>query len=292
MNVTLWGTRGSLATPGAETARYGGNTSCVEVRGPRGTVLVLDAGTGIRRLGAALSGPSAAPLRRVDLLLTHLHMDHLQGLGFFGPLYNPALEVHIWGPASTTQSLWERLTRYLSPPLFPVHLRDLPCRLFLHEVPCGEITIGEFHITSALVCHPGPTVGYRIATSDALLAYLPDHEPALGAAAFPGQPDWTSGYGLAKGADLLIHDAQYSSHEYSAHVGWGHSSLQHALSFAALAGVGQLVLFHHDPTHSDADLERLVDEVIAAARPTFPVAPGREGATFTLRRQLEYSTGD
>jgi len=285
MNVTLWGTRGSLAAPGPETTGYGGNTSCVEVRGPDGAVLVLDAGTGIRRLGATLHGPAGARLGRVDLLLTHLHMDHLQGLGFFGPLYNPAMEVHIWGPASTTQSLWARLTRYLSPPLFPVHLRDLPCQLELHEVPCGEFTIGEFRINSALVCHPGPTVGYRIATADAQLAYLPDHEPALGAQAFPSREDWTSGYELAQGVDLLIHDAQYSSHEYRSHVGWGHSSLQHALDFAALAGVKQLVLFHHDPAHTDADIERLVGEAVAAARPPFPVTPGREGTTFSLQHR-------
>jgi phosphoribosyl 1,2-cyclic phosphodiesterase len=285
MNVTLWGTRGSLAAPGPDTARYGGNTSCVEVRGPEGSVLVLDAGTGIRRLGAAIP----RSLGRVDLLLTHLHMDHLQGLGFFGPLYNPAMEVHIWGPASTTQSLWDRLTRYLSPPLFPVHLRDLPCRLYLHEVPCGKFAIGEFEIGSALVCHPGPTVGYRIATADARLAYLPDHEPALGARAFPSSTDWTSGYQLARGVDLLIHDAQYSSHEYPSHIGWGHSSLQHAIEFAALAGVGELVLFHHDPAHSDGEIERLVGEALTAAQPPFAVTPGREGATFAFGQQVERS---
>src|SRR3954469_8651263 len=105
MKVTFWGTRGSLATPGPETARYGGNTACAEVRGAGGTVLVLDAGTGIRRLGAALP----RSLARVDILLTHLHMDHIQGLGFFAPLYNPAMEVHLWGPASPTLDLRERL---------------------------------------------------------------------------------------------------------------------------------------------------------------------------------------
>src|SRR5882724_473073 len=136
MHVMLWGTRGSVAAPGPETARYGGNTSCVEVRGSDGTVLVLDAGTGIRRLG-----PSLVSLKRLDLLLTHLHMDHIQGLGFFSPLYDSGVEVHIWGPASTTADLRTRLMRYLSPPLFPVHLRDLPCQLSLHEVPCGEVEV-------------------------------------------------------------------------------------------------------------------------------------------------------
>jgi phosphoribosyl 1,2-cyclic phosphodiesterase len=278
MQVTLWGTRGSVAAPGPETARYGGNTACVEVRGADGTVLVLDAGTGIRRLGATLPGT----LCRVDVLLTHLHMDHLQGLGFFAPLYNPAVEVHIWGPAGPMLSLRERLSRYMSPPLFPVRLRDAPCRLHLHEVPCGEVTIGAFTVSAAFVCHPGPTVGYRIADAEAVLAYITDHEPALGVPAFPLHRDWTSGAGLAAGADLLIHDAQYSQEEYSEHVGWGHSSLQHTLAFAALAGVKHLVPFHHDPTHTDADLDRLIAEAVAAAQPSFRVTPGTEGATFIL----------
>jgi phosphoribosyl 1,2-cyclic phosphodiesterase len=278
MRVTLWGTRGSLASPGPDTAAHGGNTSCVEVRGADGTVLILDAGTGIRRLGATL--PSNT--RRLDLLLTHLHMDHIQGLGFFAPLYDASMDVHVWGPASTTLSLRTRLSRYLSPPFFPVHLRDLSCCLTLHEVPCGDFAIGPFQICSAMVCHPGPTVGYRIETADATLTYLPDHEPALGVRSFPEAPEWTSGYGLARRADLLLHDAQYTSAEYPEHAGWGHSSIDDALRFAALAEVAHLVLFHHDPAHGDHDIERICAEALATGRPTFPVTPAAEGATFEL----------
>lgn len=277
MRVTLWGTRGSLATPGPETARYGGNTSCVEVRGREGTVLVLDAGTGIRRLAATLP----ASVRRVDLLLTHLHMDHIQGLGFFAPLYRPDIEVHIWGPASTTLSLQTRLTRYLSPPLFPVRLRELPCKL--HEVPGGEVDIGEFRVSSALVCHPGPTVGYRISAAEGVLTYLPDHEPALGATPFKFLPrEWISGGSLAAGADLLIHDSQYDTAEYAGHVGWGHSSLKQTLDFGALTEVKHLVPFHHDPAHTDADLDRLMAAAMEDAKPAYQVTPGLEGATFEL----------
>jgi ribonuclease BN (tRNA processing enzyme) len=166
MQVTLWGTRGSLATPGPEMARYGGNTSCVGVVGREGTLLVLDAGTGIRPLAATI--PES--MRRVDILLTHLHMDHIQGLGFFAPLYRPDVEVHIWGPGSATLRLQARLIRYLSPPLFPVSLSELPCKLTLHEVPFDDADIGESRVTSALVCHPGPTVGYRIADADEAVA--------------------------------------------------------------------------------------------------------------------------
>jgi phosphoribosyl 1,2-cyclic phosphodiesterase len=278
MKVTLWGTRGSLASPGHETTRYGGNTSCVEVRAAAGPVVILDAGTGIRRLGVSLP----RPLERVDLLLTHLHMDHVQGLGFFAPLYDSGVEVHIWGPGSATEDLRTRLMRYLSPPLFPVHLRDLPCRLHLHEVPCGEIEVGELRISSALVCHPGPTVGYRITSPGGAFAYLPDHEPALGAREFPVDPSWTSGYELAAGVDLLIHDAQYTAAEYPDHVGWGHSSLEHAIAFASLVAAKLLVPFHHDPAHTDEDMDRLMATAAHLAPNGLALAAAYEGATFQI----------
>ena len=280
MQVTLWGTRGSLATPGPATARYGGNTSCVAVRGREGTIIVLDAGTGVRPMAATIDDS----VQRVDVLLTHLHMDHIQGLGFFAPLYRPGVEVNIWGPASVQMTLQARLMRYLSPPLFPVRLRELPCNLKLHEVPCGEVDIGEFRVASALVCHPGPTVGYRISEGPGkVLTYLPDHEPALGSRAFPSLPrEWTSGAALAAASDLLIHDSQYTTHEYLEHVGWGHSSLRHVLAFGTLAEVRHLVPFHHDPDHSDADLDRLMAEAIYDAKPAYRVSPGREGMSFSL----------
>lgn len=278
MRVSLWGTRGSLPNAGPETVRYGGNTACVEVRGKAGSLLVLDAGTGIRRLGVQL-GPEAP---RIDVLLTHLHMDHIQGLGFFDPLYQPGLEVHIWGPASTTLDLRERLARYLSPPLFPVRLRDLPCRLTLHDVPLGRFEIGEFEIVASLVCHPGPTVGYRIMESGQSMAFLPDHEPALGAREFPGPPEWTSGFALAEGVALLIHDAQYSDAEYLEHVGWGHSSVTHAVRFGEATGVGRLVTFHHDPGHDDSTLDRLLKAARAECDGRLQLVGGLEGAVFEL----------
>lgn len=278
MRITLWGTRGSLASPGPETLRYGGNTACVEVRSADGTILVLDAGTGIQRLGAKL-GPEVP---RVDLLLTHLHMDHIQGLGFFRPLDQPRQEVHIWGPPSTTLDLRARLTRYLSPPLFPVRLRDLPCRLTLHDVPLEPFEIGGLKIVAALVCHPGPTVGYRITEDSVSVAYIPDHEPALGVRHFPDKPEWTSGFDLAARADLLIHDAQYSEVEYPQHVGWGHSTLSQTLRFAAAAGAKRLVTFHHDPGHHDVMLDGLVEEARRLFEPPFQLIPGTEGATFDL----------
>jgi len=276
MEIKFWGVRGSTPTPQPENLRYGGNTSCVEVRGHAGSVIVLDAGTGIRPLGTSL--PES--LARVDILLTHLHMDHIQGLGFFAPLYDGSKEVHIWGPASTTLSLEERLRRYLSPPLFPVRMRDLDCRLQIHEVPCGDFTIGEFRCSAALVVHPGPTVGFRLETRDGSLAYIPDHEPALGAERFPVDAKWTSGHDLAAGVDLLIHDSQFTAEEYGRHRGWGHSAFDDVLRFTKLAGAKHLVAFHHDPAHTDADLDRLLR--VPAADYPFEFTPGKEGAEFVL----------
>jgi phosphoribosyl 1,2-cyclic phosphodiesterase len=276
VKARLWGTRGSVAAPGADTARYGGNTACVEVRGSEGTVLVLDAGTGIRPLGRALAG-----VRRVDVVLTHLHMDHIQGLGFFAPLYDPDVETHLWGPASTTLDLRGRLVRYLSPPLFPVHLRDIP-RLVLHDLTIGEFEIGEFRVTADRICHPGFTVGYRVAADGATLAYLSDHEPALGVPRFPLPADWTSGHALARDADLLVHDAQYGLAEYPDHVGWGHSAIEHTLAFAKLAGAKHLVTFHHDPTHDDDEIDRMTAAAMATVPVPCMVTAGAEGAVFEI----------
>jgi phosphoribosyl 1,2-cyclic phosphodiesterase len=278
MKVTLWGTRGSLAAPGPETVRYGGNTACVEVRGADGTLLVLDAGTGIRRLGMTVE----PELERMDVLLTHLHMDHIQGLGFFRPLHQVGRKVHIWGPPSTTFGLHARLTRYLSPPLFPVRLRDLSCCLTLHNVPLGHFAIGGLQVTAALVVHPGPTVGYRITEGTVSIAYLPDHEPALGVPHFPTHAEWMSGFDLAAGVDLLIHDAQYSAAEYLEHVGWGHSAFPHVVAFATTAGVKRLVTFHHDPDHSDTMLDLLLEDPGRTTPLPFQLIPGTEGASFQL----------
>lgn len=275
MKVTLWGTRGSVAAAGPDTVRYGGDTACVQVTGPEEEMILLDAGSGIRPVGAAGNGAS-----RIDVLITHLHMDHIQGLGFFTPLFDPGIETHLWGPPSTTMRLAERLRRYLSPPLFPVRLRDLP-NTVLHDVTPGNFQIGSVTVTAELICHPGTTLGYRLETDTASLAYLPDHEPALGVATFPDSPEWTSGNSLMEGVDLLIHDAQYTDDEYSARVGWGHSTLSQLAALAARAGVGTLVSFHHDPAHSDDFLDEFNARFAAVDRP-FSFVPGRAGEVFVL----------
>jgi len=268
--VRLWGTRGSVASPGPDTVRYGGNTSCVEVR-TASALLILDAGTGIRRLGETLRGYHG----RIDLLLSHLHLDHVQGIGFFEPAFRPDLELHIWGPPSSNEGLRERLARYLSPPLFPVRLRELNPGVVLHELPSEPFQIGDVSVRADAVIHPGSTVGFRISDGTCTLAYLPDHEPALGAATFPINPEWTSGHELAKGADVLIHDAQYTPDEYAERVGWGHSSIEQTWAFSMQAGVRRLVTFHHDPGHADDELDELVAELQSRDGPT--VIGGTEG---------------
>ena len=274
MRVTVWGSRGSIASAGPETLRYGGNTACLTVEDGSDVVIVLDAGTGLRRAGLALAGDG----RVVHLMLTHLHMDHIQGLGFFRPLFEPGREIHIWGPPSATENLRARLTRYLSPPLFPVRLRDLPSSVELHDVPSAW-GIGAFDVTAATVIHPGPTVGYRLTAAERTVAYLPDHEPALGGRL--EDAEWTSGHDLAAGSDLLIHDAQYTSDEYGQRVGWGHSAVDHAASLADLADADRLVLFHHEPDHDDKTIDRMV-EAARSLRLRGDAVGAREGMTFEL----------
>jgi ribonuclease BN (tRNA processing enzyme) len=270
-----------LPTPGNGTATHGGNTSCVELRPAGGGIVVLDAGTGIVPLGYLLD---VDPEPRIDVFLTHLHLDHILGLGFFRPLFAEGAEVHVWGPSSTTLDLQRRLTRYLSPPLFPVALRDLPCDLHLHDVPLGvSVELPTATVEAGLVCHPGPTLGYRITDDEgASVAYLSDHEPALGCDPFPSHKQWTSGSDLADGVDLLVHDAQYTSEEYVERIGWGHSSMRDAVKFADLVGARRLVAFHHDPTHDDTFLVRFLDGVHLANGA--PVVAAREGLTLDVRR--------
>jgi phosphoribosyl 1,2-cyclic phosphodiesterase len=257
MRARVWGCRGSVAAPGPDTVRYGGNTSCVEVQLASGHTIVLDAGTGMRPLGVSMQDDMPVGLH---VMLTHLHMDHLQGLGFFRPLFVPDMEIDVWGPASPVQHLAERIAIYLSPPLFPVSLDDLRSKLTFHDAPEGVITIGSATVRAAKVTHQGPTLGYRIEEAGRVLVYVPDHEPAPGSSLRDVPADWMSGNDIAHGADVLFHDAQYRDHEYGAHVGWGHSSIAQAMDFANKADVARVVLFHHDPYHTDDDLEELLKE--------------------------------
>jgi phosphoribosyl 1,2-cyclic phosphodiesterase len=254
MRVTIWGCRGSIPSPGPETVNYGGNTSCIEVALENDAVFVLDAGTGIRELGNSLQERGT---RRIHLLLTHLHLDHLEGLRFFAPLFDSRVTIDMWGPRSPVESLRARIRRSFSPPLFPIDLREIPARLTFHDVPKERWSVEGASLTSALVMHPGPTVGYRIEADGVTLAYVPDHEPALTGNFAERSRDWIPGGSVAGDADLLLHDAQYFGDEYEQRVGWGHSSVESAVAYAKAVGARRLVLFHHDPCHADRLLELL-----------------------------------
>jgi phosphoribosyl 1,2-cyclic phosphodiesterase len=260
VKLQVWGARGSIPAPGPETTRYGGNTSCVQVTLDDGSTFVLDAGTGIRSLGLALAGPASTE-QPLNILLTHLHLDHIQGLMVFAPMFNPRSEIVVWGPASAEASLEDRIARYISAPLSPVEVRELPCHPSFREMETTEWTMGSATVRAASVSHRGPTLGYRIEADGVALCYIPDHEPGLGASLADLDEDWISGFELARGATLLIHDCQYTDAEYPKHVGWGHSPVSDTLAFAHRTGAERLLLFHHDPLHSDAFLDELAGEV-------------------------------
>jgi len=255
VRVNIWGARGSIPAPGPETMRYGGNTSCVEVTLSDGSTLILDAGTGIRNLGLAMSG-ARSPL---NIVLTHLHLDHVQGLMFFAPAFRRQCEITVWGPRSDDHPLCERIARYISAPLAPVDVREMPFEF--RETGAGEWKIGSATIRAQSVNHRGPTLGYRIEDAGSTLCYIPDHEPGVGTPVGELSDEWIPALELARDATLLIHDCQYTDEEYPAHVGWGHCPVGDALAFAQRARAEQVLLFHHDPMHSDDFLDAIEDQV-------------------------------
>ena len=276
MKVRFWGVRGSVAVADANSLRYGGNTSCVSVELDGGGRLVLDAGTGIRRLGVDLAGFHGP----IHVVLTHLHLDHITGLMFFGPLFDPAAHVTVWGPPDASGPLRARLARYISAPLSAIEIRELPAHVEFRPCPTRSWRMGSATVEAALVNHRGATLGYRITDGDSVLAYIPDHEPALGQDLDRDAPEWISGWSMARGAGLLIHDAQYTEKEYAGTIGWGHSRVVDTLRFARRAEAERVALFHHDPTHSDA----FMDELGAYARDAW-VDDGGSAAQLSVARE-------
>ncbi|RLD22522.1 MAG: MBL fold metallo-hydrolase, partial [Bacteroidetes bacterium] len=216
----------------------------------------------------------------IHILLTHLHMDHIQGLGFFTPFFKKGRVIKMWGPSGPSP-LVQRLNRYLSPPLFPVRIRDFQCDLTMENMPMKPMQIGTLTVMGKYICHPGPTLGYRITDGNRVLTYIPDHEPALASRDFPQSPKWTSGYDLVHETDLLIHDAQFTDQEYAQCIGWGHSTVTHAIQMAKTANARKLVMFHHDPSHTDACLEQMYEDY-ECGKQSFPVIIGREGESMEV----------
>jgi phosphoribosyl 1,2-cyclic phosphodiesterase len=274
MVIEFWGVRGSIASPGPETAAVGGNTSCVAVRCGE-TQLVLDAGTGIRRLGDALMAAGAVD---VTLLLSHQHWDHIQGLPFFVPAYLPSTKLRIVGGQNGVWTLPETLAHQMRAPVFPVRLDELGADISLHEVRHGQrFDVGPAEVRVAKLNHPGGVFAFRIDHGGRSMVYATDTEhyacvdPTLLA--------------LAEGADVLVYDSQYTPDEYSgargrSKVGWGHSTYVAGCEVARSAGVGQLVLFHHDPQRTDAEVAHIEERTRALFGPTAVAA--REGMRIEL----------
>ena len=263
--VTFWGTRGSIPTPGAHTARYGGNTPCVAVEGAGGRLVILDAGTGIRGLGVQLVERKNGAVN-AEILLSHAHWDHIQGLPHFKPFFSPGNKVRIWGSRQGTTSLEAILRQQMDPAVFPVPLDALSAKLDVEQVDGagGEFTIGAFRVRSMKLRHPGTTLGYRLTpvSGGPSMAYATDNELGEGGH-YSTPPMWRRQFvEFLQGVDLLIHDAMYTPEELEEHRGWGHSTWAEAVGLAADAGVKRLVLFHHEPEHDDKKL----DELLAAAR--------------------------
>jgi phosphoribosyl 1,2-cyclic phosphodiesterase/CheY-like chemotaxis protein len=288
MLVRFWGTRGSIATPGGSTLRYGGNTPCVEVMSDSGTTLLIDAGTGALALGKSLMEQGRAA--RGHILISHTHWDHIQGLPFFAPLFVTDAEWHIYGPRGMGQTLQDVLAAQMDYSYFPVALNAFTAKLHYHEVVEGGFSIENIWITTQYLNHPALTVGYRLEADGASMVYASDHEPHDRRAAEgrleAGESGDAAHVEFLRGADLVLHDAQYTTAEYPAKIGWGHSTIEYAVAVAMAAKVKKLALFHHDPSRSDDAVDQLISaaqERVAAAGGDLSVVGAAESGVIELR---------
>ncbi len=301
MRVQFWGTRGSIAKPGPSTARYGGNTSCVEVRSAKGTLVILDCGTGAHALGQKLMSVSAKASRG-HILISHTHWDHIQGIPFFAPLFVPGNEWEIYGPKGLGQSLRETLAGQMQYTYFPVTLEQFGATIRYHDLVEGSFEIDDIRISTHYLNHPALTLGYRMEADGVAVVYCSDHEPhssilATGQGEITGQDQRYAAF--INDADLLIHDAQYTAEEYPAKVGWGHSSIEYVVKIGQHAGVSRIALTHHDPLRDDEAIDRLLENVRARLRENasrMEVFAAVEGQIIELKAAVakvsEHPTGE
>jgi phosphoribosyl 1,2-cyclic phosphodiesterase len=277
LNVTFYGVRGSTPCSCESNRRYGGNTACVAVDLPGCDPIVLDLGTGLRFWGADL--PTDEPFHG-HALVTHLHWDHVQGLPFFAPVLRPDSSLDVYAPGADAATLADEFDKFMSPPYFPVSVAELPGELRFHAVSDSEFTIGDARITTRSVPHIGATNGYRIEHDGVSIVYISDHQqPVDGGLTVPDGV-----LELCEGADLLIHDAQFTAAEFAVKAQWGHCTVDFALAVAAQAGVRRLALFHHDPAHDDVIVDSLLIEAREKASGTgvAEVIAAGEGVTLSL----------
>ena len=281
MEVTFFGTRGSCPCSGPEYSRFGGNTSCVLIDDGGDEPLILDAGTGLRSLGAWLRPQLLAAGRPLHarLLLTHLHYDHLLGLPFFSPLEDPGALLEVLGPQQGARSLIETIDDVVKPPFFPVQVRDFRGEVRLSEIPEEPTLLGRALVTPGIVPHTGHTLGFRIEVDGKVVVYIPDHQAPLDRTEVaPHVID------LCRDADLLIHDSQYDEDEFALKSDWGHSTMAYAVHVAASSGVRSLALFHHDPSHDDDRLDALEERATALleAEQLELIFSAREGMSISV----------
>lgn len=291
MLVRFWGTRGSLAKPGPTTVRYGGNTSCVEVRLADRTLIVLDCGTGAHALGQALQSSCAGPLRG-HLLITHTHWDHIQGFPFFQPLFVPGNEWDLYAPGSGGQQLETTLAGQMEYTYFPVTLEQLDATIRFHDLVESQFSIGRARVVTQYLNHPALTLGYRLESDGVTVVYVADHEPhareaspSSSTARGPLHQEDQRHVRFLAGADLVIHDAQYTAEEYPKRIGWGHCPAEWAVDYALAAGARRLALFHHDPSRDDDAMDRLVEtcrERVSAAGGSLDVFGAAEGQAIEV----------
>jgi phosphoribosyl 1,2-cyclic phosphodiesterase/CheY-like chemotaxis protein len=263
MRVQFWGTRGSIAKPGPSTARYGGNTSCIEIRSARETLVIVDCGTGGHSLGQKLMSAAVKGLRG-HILISHTHWDHIQGIPFFEPLFAPGNEWDIYGPKGLGQSLREALAGQMQYAYFPVTLDQCGAKIRYHDLVEGTFDIDDIKVSTRYLNHPALTLGYRFEADGVTVVYACDHEPhshmlATGQGKISGQDLRHAEF--VSGADLLIHDAQYTAEEYPDKIGWGHSPVEYVVNLGRHARVKRVALTHHDPLRDDDAIDRLVANV-------------------------------
>jgi phosphoribosyl 1,2-cyclic phosphodiesterase len=296
--IKFWGTRGSIPVPSPETLRYGGNTTCVELRAD-GEIIVLDAGSGIRPLGIDLDEEFQARPIKLSLLITHAHWDHIQGFPFFKPAYDSKNEIRIFGFDGAGATFREIMMEPMRSPFFPITMRELSARMDINKLNEMKFSLGKLDIHAAFVNHPGVCAGYRIFTSGGSVAFLPDHEPyqfflheARGKQLSPEQAkeiateQHSALVEFLHGSDVLILDSQYTDQEYETHVGWGHGSISSAVALALEADVQTLLLFHHDPNHDDEMVDTMVEsgrELAIKSGSHLEVAGAQQGSEIQLQ---------
>ncbi len=274
MLVRCWGARGSIPVCGKEYIKYGGDTTCIEVRGEEGELIIIDAGTGIRRLGARVVDERVST---IHILLTHPHWDHLLGFPFFRPLYMESSRIHVYGHCATQDSVRNIISRTMLPPYFPVRLEDIHAGLTFHTTEPEGFCIGSIHMKTIPLNHTNRGVGYRLEEGGQSFVFLTDNELTR---SHPGGLSYDEYAAFCEGADLLFHDAEYTPSDYMP--GWGHSVYTDALQLAIESGVRRLGLFHHNQERKDSEIDLMVEdcrrtvEKEGAGLEVFAVATGTE----------------